>query len=93
MAKLSSLMNPASVAVVGASPTLKGGKCSTEEPAQRGVSGAIYPINLREEEILGVKCYKTIGEVGPVDLAVICIPTKFVISAAEECGQGVPSTW
>lgn len=88
LAKLSSLMNPASVAVVGASAhPQKVGNAVLRNLLNVGYPGAIYPINLREEEILGVKCYKTIGEVGPVDLAVICIPTKFVISAAEECGQ------
>ncbi len=46
-----------------------------------------HPINLKEEKILGVKCYKTIGEVAPVDLAVVCIPTALVAGAAEECGK------
>ena len=88
MGKLDSLFNPASVAVVGASATpQKVGNAVLRNLLDVGYPGAIYPINLREEEILGVKCYKSITEVGAVDLAVVCIPTKGVLAAAEECGQ------
>lgn len=88
MTSLESLFKPRSVAVIGASAQQqKVGFAVLNNLKQAGYKGDIYPINLKEEEILGIKCHKTIGEVGPVDLAVICIPTKFVLGAAEECGQ------
>lgn len=88
VANLNSLFNPASVAVLGASAQpQKVGYAVLRNLKDAGYTGAIYPINLKETEILGYKCYKTIGEVGSADIAVICIPTKFVLGAAEECGQ------
>jgi len=48
--------------------------------------GRIYPINPNYGDIDGLKCYKTIGEIGaPIDLAVVIIPAKAVIGALEEC--------
>src|ERR1700743_757652 len=48
--------------------------------------GAIYPINPNYPEIDGLKCYKSIAEIGaPVDLAVIIIPARAVVTALEEC--------
>lgn len=88
MADLRSLFNPASVAVFGASAQpQKVGHAVLKNLLDVGYKGAIYPINLREKEILGVKCYQTIGEAGSADLAVICIPTRFVLQAAQECGE------
>src|SRR5215475_7314988 len=48
--------------------------------------GQIYPINPNYPDINGLKCYKSIGEIGaPIDLAVIIIPARAVIGALEEC--------
>src|SRR6202012_95394 len=48
--------------------------------------GKIYPINPNYGDIDGLKCYKSIGEVGaPIDLCVIIIPARAVIGALEEC--------
>ncbi len=88
MGSLNSLFRPASVAVLGASAQpQKVGNAVLRNLMNAGYEGKVYPINLKEEEILGYRCYKTISEVGPVDLAVICIPTKFVLDAAKECGE------
>jgi acyl-CoA synthetase (NDP forming) len=48
--------------------------------------GRIYPINPNYGDIDGLRCYKTIAEVGaPVDLAVVIIPARAVLGALEEC--------
>jgi len=48
--------------------------------------GKLYPINPNYPDIEGLKCYKTIAEVGaPIDLAVIIIPARAVVGALEEC--------
>jgi acetyltransferase len=48
--------------------------------------GKLYPINPNYGDIDGLKCFKTIAEVGaPIDLAVIIIPARAVVGALEEC--------
>jgi acyl-CoA synthetase (NDP forming) len=53
--------------------------------------GQIYPVNPNYDEIDGLKCFKTIAEIGaPIDLAVIIIPARGVLAALEQCaGVGV----
>jgi acetate---CoA ligase (ADP-forming) len=48
--------------------------------------GQIYPVNPNYDDIDGLKCLKSIGEIGqPIDLAIIIIPARVVIGALEEC--------
>ena len=50
--------------------------------------GDIYPINLKLDEIQGVKAYKSILDLkDKVDLAVVTISAKLVPAAVEECGK------
>lgn len=49
-------------------------------------STKVYPVNPKAEEVLGEKCYPSVKEIpGPVDLAVIALPAKHVVSAVGEC--------
>lgn len=49
--------------------------------------GKVYPINPKETEIQGYRCFPGVSTVGePVDLAVISIPAAAVLQAARECG-------
>src|SRR5690606_5659228 len=53
-----------------------------------GYKGDIYPINPGETEILGLKCYPSVLDVGkPIDSAIITVPAQFVLKTTEECGQ------
>lgn len=53
-----------------------------------GYKGKVFPVNLKEKEILGYKCYPNISAIeDPIDLAVMVIPAKYVASVVEECGQ------
>jgi len=81
--------NPRAVAVIGASRDPgKLGYGILSNIIQYGFSGEIYPINPRADEILGLKCYPGVLDVpGPVDLAVIVVPYRFVASTLKECGQ------
>jgi acetyl coenzyme A synthetase (ADP forming)-like protein len=83
------LFNPNSVAVIGASrDSSKIGHVILRNFIEGGFRGRIYPINPNCEEILGIKCYRSVKEVEEViDLAVISIPAKFVIDALKECGE------
>jgi acetyl coenzyme A synthetase (ADP forming)-like protein len=81
--------NPRAVAIVGASREPgKLGHSILRNVIQHGYRGAIYPINPKADQILGVTCYPSISLApGPVDLAVIVIPGKSVAGALVECGQ------
>lgn len=86
---LDGLFRPKSVAVIGASSTPgKIGYSVIESLIEGGYEGSIYPINLKADEILGIKAYPTVYDVpGKIDLAVITIPAKFVLAAIEDCGK------
>jgi len=86
---ISSLLQPKSVAIIGASTTPgKIGNTVVANLQKSGYKGDVYPINPKADEVLGIKAYPDIRSVpGDVDLAAICIPAKFVAEALRECGE------
>ena len=86
---LDSLLTPKSVAVVGASATPgKIGYSVIKNLIEGGYTGKIYPINPTAEEIHGIKCYPAIEKVpGPIDAAIITVPSKLVDSVTDELGR------
>lgn len=88
---LAKLLDPKSVAVVGASSKEGSvGRIILEELTRS--SCLLYPVNPKYDTLLGMRCYSTVLEIpGPVDLAIITIPAPAVPSAAENCGKkGIP---
>ena len=85
---LDKLFKPKSIAVIGASnKPYKIGKTVLDN-LTISYHGKIYPINLNEKEINGLKCYKSILNVpGRVDIAVIVVPSKNAPLTVEECGN------
>ena len=86
---LDHFFDPCAVAVVGASadPT-KLGHAVLYNVLEHGFTGDVYPINPKADEILGKKAYASVLAVpGPIDLAVIVVPSKAVAGVLEECGQ------
>ncbi len=85
---LSTLFNPKSVSIIGASS--KPGKLGyniLENVIKYGYMGRVYPVNPNYQEILGLKVYSNISEINDeIDLAVIVIPAESVVKVAEECG-------
>jgi acyl-CoA synthetase (NDP forming) len=84
---LERVMNPRSVAVVGASrnPTKRGFK-AVKTLLEEKFEGAVYPVNPSEDSILGLPCFKTVSDIpGPVDLVVITTPARTVPGIIEEC--------
>ena len=87
---LAAFFNPSSVAVIGATKKVdKAGyvifkNFSTNK--QRGIfKGELYPVNPKEDSILGFKCYHSITEIpGEVELIVVIIPAVAVPSIMEE---------
>lgn len=83
---LQNLFNPASVAIVGASN--KKGKIGTliaENVSKLGYKGAIYMVN-PSYKILGLKrCYPSLSAIKKnVDVAIICVPAKFVMDVIKD---------
>src|SRR5579872_6871709 len=80
---------PKNVAVVGA----------TENPGSVGrtvlwnlvtspFGGTVYPVNPKRPSVLGVKAYKSIGEIPEeIDLAVIVTPPPTIPGLIRECGE------
>ena len=81
--------DPQAIAIVGASRTPgKLGHSVLHNVIQHGFEGEIYPINPKAGELLGHKCYPSVLAVpGPIDLAVILIPSRHVATALLECGE------
>jgi len=62
--RLDPLLRPVSVAVVGASETTNSmGEWSLKNLLRGGYKGEIYPVNPRYDEVQGIKCYPSIGEI------------------------------
>lgn len=86
---LNNLLQPKSVAIVGASAQPgKIGYTVIENLIKGGYKGKIYPINPTASEILNLPVFPNISAVpGQVDLAVITVPVKIACQVIEECGQ------
>jgi len=86
---LEMFFSPQAVAVIGASRSPgKLGHGVLQNIIQYGYRGAVYPINPKADEILGLKCYPSVQAVpGPVDLAVFLIPARHVAEGLVACGE------
>src|SRR5512143_3468846 len=88
--KLDAFFNPRSVAVIGATKKVdKAGHVIFKNFATnklRGVfKGELYPVNPREDSILGFKCYPSVNEVpGKIELIIIIVPAQAAPSIIEE---------
>jgi acetyl-CoA synthetase (ADP-forming) len=84
---LAAFFSPSSIAVVGASGAP--GKISGVilESLRNSFRGAVYPVNPRYNEVMGLKCYPSIEAIGsPVDLAVYALPAEAVPEAVFNAG-------
>ena len=83
------ILNPASVALVGASRQAGSiGAAVLSNLKKSGFTGPIYPVNPKAAEIDGLKAYPTVGAIGaPVDMALIVVPAPFVEEAVHNCAR------
>ncbi len=86
---LESILNATSVAVIGASKTeTKRGFQAIRTLLDEKYEGNIYPVNPREDSLLGLKCSKKVSDIkDPVDLALITTPAKTIAPILEDCGK------
>lgn len=85
---LSTLFEPASVAIIGATERDGAiGNVLIENMLAAGYQGQLYPVNPKHRVIKGRACYPSIGAIPEhVDLAVIATPPQAVPKVVEECG-------
>jgi len=86
---MNGMLQPKSVAVIGASATKgKIGHTVMVNLQESKYEGKVYPINPKEDQILGIECFASVLDVdGPIDSAIITVPAKFVSDIVDECGK------
>lgn len=86
IAELDPFFHPRSLALIGASSREgKVGRMFMDRFLETGFQ-KLYPVNLRESEILGVRAYPSVTDIpGPVDLAIVLTPPAAVVGAIKEC--------
>ena len=85
--RLEPLLNPASIAIVGASsnPARIGGM-PLAHLTRFGYAGRIYPINPKYEEVFGLRCWRDIEALPAApDLAVLAIAAQDVLPMLRRC--------
>jgi acetate---CoA ligase (ADP-forming) len=93
-ASLRPVLEPASVAIVGASrDPMAIGRRVLHAVVAGGFKGAVYPINPNATELEGLPCYKTIADAPRgIDLAIIAVPRTLVLGVVDACAAaGVKS--
>ncbi|ACN13559.1 SucC2 [Desulforapulum autotrophicum HRM2] len=86
---LDKILNARSVAIIGASknPTKRGYQ-AIKTLLEDGYEGKIFPVNPREDSVLGIPCYDSITSIDQeVDLALITTPAKTIPALLKECGE------
>lgn len=83
MPNLSRMLNPSSVAIVGASrDPNKLGSIVVKNIMHSGFRGTIYPVNPKAEKVFDIKCYKNLSLLPETpDLVIISLPAEFVLDA------------
>jgi acetyl coenzyme A synthetase (ADP forming)-like protein len=88
VAAVAHVLNPASVALIGASRHAGTvGAAVLENLAARRYSGELYIVHPHAAQLADRATFRSIADVpGPVDLAVIAVPARAVVDVARECG-------
>lgn len=78
------LINPGSIVVVGGSEDLlkPGGKI-LKNIIGGGFSGDLFVVNPKQDIVQGVRSYREIKDIPPVDLAILAIPSKYCYEVTE----------
>ena len=86
---LDKFFKPKSIAIIGASRDQnKIGHVILKNLIDAGFKGKIYPINPNAEEILNLKCYKSVLNIREeIDLAIIAVPANLALEVVKQCGM------
>jgi acetyltransferase len=85
---LDKILNAESVAIVGASKDeTKRGFQAIRTLMNEKFKGKLFPVNPKEKEILGFKCYQKVADIDePVDIALITTPARTIPAILADCG-------
>ncbi len=87
MNRLREMLDPQSVALIGATDREGSIGLSVLNNLLKAVKRPLYPVNPNRQTVSGLTCYRSIGDVSqPVSLAVIVTPARTVPAIVEECG-------
>ena len=80
MRELDKFFYASSIAVIGASnDEKKAGYQIIRNLVELGYVGEVYPVNPKEDEIFGIKCYASLKDIdAPVDLILVSVPAPAV---------------
>ena len=82
------MLNPSSIAVVGATPRLQYGGRFLRAALQAADRVRVYAVNPRYDEVMGVKCYPDLQEVPEApDVVGIVVPYDQVMPTLEACAR------
>ncbi len=84
---LENIINPRSVAIIGASADMRkfGGRIMSYLHRHH-YAGTIYPVNPKHDTVLGIKCYRSVLETPqPPDIVIMAIPTAAVVNVVKQC--------
>lgn len=83
------MFNPQTIAVIGASNNLKKwGFHILHNILNGGYKGKVFPVNIRGEDVLGLRGYSNIKEIeAPIDLAIIVVPRESLFDVLKDCAE------
>src|SRR3954447_12840073 len=86
---LTSLFEPRSVAIVGATERSSAiGHVLIENMVDARFKGQLYAVNPKHRSVLGVRCYASVDKLPDrADLAVIATPPAAVAAVIADCGR------
>jgi len=90
---LDPLFDPASLAIVGASPDSWYSSRITEHLTSYGYDGDLYLVNPNRESAWDRRCYDAVSDLpAVVDLVVVVVPREHVVDVVRESGElGIPA--
>ena len=87
VSQIEKIFHPRSIAVTGVSDkSYRLGNLLLLSFLDIGFKGNLYPVNAREERVMGLRCYPSVKEIeGPVDSAIVSVHPKSVPGLIEDC--------
>jgi len=87
VAQIENIFHPRSVAVAGVSDkSYRLGNLLLYSFMDMEFKGDLYPVNPREDRVMGLRCYPSLREIdGPIDLVIISVHPRGVLDLIEDC--------
>ena len=88
LSSIDKMLNPRSIAVVGATPRLQYGGRMLAAALKAGGRVSVYPVNPRYDEVMGVKCYPSVSDLPEApDVVGVVVSSGQVLNVLNECHQ------